>query len=242
MVALQRAVALGTDINTIPKASENFSSSFASPSRDIWINSLWLASLALTLSVALVAGLVQQWLSYYVADITGHTPKKQACTRHYRFTGLNLWNVPAIIELLPVLMNTSLFLFFLGLVLFTQELSGMTIVMWFLVALMVVLIFVYAGMSFIPIWNAQCPYKTSLSKVYAAALSFIYVLAGYMEEQLKISPRGLEQREVSPRMMVRHLRRLKGRMESAFKSCFKAPMHKVSEKVGTHTTDMCRHG
>lgn len=176
MVALQRATALGTDINLIPKASESFTTSFTSSTRNIWINSLWLASLALTLSVALVAGLVQQWLNYYVADITGHSPKKQACIRYYRYTGLKRWNVPAIIELLPVLMNASLFLFLIGLILFTRDLTGMNAVGWFLVTLTGALFLVYAGMSFLPIWSAQCPYKTSLSKVFIGSLYLIYLL------------------------------------------------------------------
>lgn len=251
MVALQRATALGIDVNLIPKASENFSTPFTSSSRDIWINSLWLVSLALTLSVALVAGLVQQWLSYYVADISGQTPKRRACTRYYRYTGLNKWNVPAIIELLPVLMNTSLFLFFVGLILFTQDLSGMNVVRWFLVSITGVLLVVYVGMSFLPIWNAQCPYKTSLSRLYAASLWPIFILAKVRveKERERERERKRERKRERERWLMkrpyvsgdaatfsrRMLKRLAGWIKTIILNLFTKPLNALSKKVAFHS-------
>lgn len=169
MVALQRATASGINIDQIPKSSESVTT-FVSSTRDIWINSLWITSLVLTLATALVAGMVQQWLNYYVSGIAGGSAKNRACTRRYRFTGLTYWNVPAIIEALPVLMNTSLFLFFVGLILFTRDLSGTGTLTWVLIGLTLALFALYVGSSFMPILFPHCPYKTSLSRVYVGFL------------------------------------------------------------------------
>lgn len=173
-VALQRAAISGQDIQKIPRSSIDYNSPVMPSSRDLWINGLWFVSLFLTLSTALVAGMVLQWLNFYVADITGGTSKDVACTRHYRFVGMNKWNVPAIIESLPVLMNTSLFFFLAGLVLFCQDLSATNAITWLLVALSLILLVVYCGTGLVPVWDPQCPYKTSLSKAYTSVLFVVH--------------------------------------------------------------------
>lgn len=113
-----------------------------------------------------MCGLIKQWLQFYSKDIYGADPKTRALTRQFRYEGLIRWGVPEIIEALPVLMNIALFLFFAGLVLFCQDLSNTMGVTWFLVALTAGTLLLYIISSFIPVWNPQCPYKTSLSKLY----------------------------------------------------------------------------
>ncbi|PBK88550.1 hypothetical protein ARMGADRAFT_937131, partial [Armillaria gallica] len=92
---------------------------FFSPSRsDEWLNSLWFMSLALSLITALVAVLVKQWLHQYVAIVSDSSPRDRARIRHLRYAGLQTWQVPMIIGLLPVLLHASLALFFAGLAVF----------------------------------------------------------------------------------------------------------------------------
>lgn len=135
-----------------------------------------------------------------------------------------------------MLMNTSLFLFFVGLVLFTQDLSGMNIVRWFLVLLTGILFVVYAGMSVLPIWNAQCPYKTSLSRLYAASLWPIFVLANYIEEQLRqelwiqIRRRANVSGDPVP-FSRRILKRLAGWIKTLTLNLFTKPLYGLSKKV-----------
>lgn len=166
MISLQRASASGGTVASVPKSVLAYDTTFVSSGSDVWINGLWLVSLALTLSTAVIAGLVKQWLHYYMAEITDTTPKARALTRQFRYKGLLRWNVPGIIESLPILMNTSLFLFFTGLILFVQKLSRTVSITWFLAGVTAILFVVYFGTSFLPIWDPQCPYKSSLSKVY----------------------------------------------------------------------------
>lgn len=166
LVVIQRTAATNGNITAVPQSSITFNTQFSSSLRDIWLNGLWIASLVTTLTTAIASGLIKQWLQYYVKDISGANPKTRALTRQYRYTGLIRWGVPQIIEALPVLMNISIFLFFTGLVLLVEDLSDMNGVTWFVVGMTIVTFLTYAISSFVPIWNPQCPYKTSLSKFY----------------------------------------------------------------------------
>ena len=87
------------------------------------MNGLWIVSLGLTLMTTLIIGLIKQWLNYYLSNVDG-SPKHRACIRRFRYNAVYIWGVSAIIELLPILMNVSLLLFFAGLVLFSHGLNG----------------------------------------------------------------------------------------------------------------------
>lgn len=173
-VALQRAAILNINISHIPSSKLSFESSTMPSKADVWINGLWIVSLYLTLATALVVGVVLQWINFYMVDIPSGTSRDRACTRQYRSAGLNRWHVPAIIETLPVLMNVALFLFLAGFIIYIQGLSGLQAITWLIVPLSWILLLVYSVASMIPVAIAQCPYKTSLSKVYIGILWVIH--------------------------------------------------------------------
>lgn len=178
-VALQRAVATSGNTNSVPTSNLTHDSAFKPESRDIWLNGLWFVSLAITLSVALVTGLIKQWLNFYISETAG-TPKHIACTRQYRYMGLSSWGVSPIIEVLPLLMNTSLFLFLVGLILFLQGFSGTRGII-IAVAVLTSAVFVFYILSGgIPIWRPQCPYKTSLSQIFNYSIGLIKLVAIYV--------------------------------------------------------------
>lgn len=176
LVVIQRTAAMNGNITAIPQSSITFNTQFSSSLRDIWLNGLWIASLVTTLTTAIASGLIKQWLQYYAKDISGANPKTRALTRQYRYTGLVRWGVPQIIEALPVLMNISIFLFFTGLVLLVEDLSNMVGVAWFLVGMTGITFLTYVVSSFIPVWNPQCPFKTSLSKLYNGIFRAIWLV------------------------------------------------------------------
>ncbi|PBK79539.1 hypothetical protein ARMGADRAFT_1049129 [Armillaria gallica] len=97
--------------------------SFSPSPSDEWINSLWFVSLTLSLITALVTVLVKQWLHQYVAVVSDSSARDRARIRHMRFAGLQTWQVPMIIGLLPVLLHVSLALFFAGLAIFLFSLD-----------------------------------------------------------------------------------------------------------------------
>lgn len=193
LVALQRATATGGDISQVPPSLITFTSAVSPSLSDIWLNGLWIVSLVLTLSTAVLAGLVKQWLHFYLTDVTG-SPKRRACTRKYRYTGLSQWGVPTIIEILPVMMNTSLFLFFIGLILFVQDLASTDALMWLLVGLASALFGLYVLSALLPLWLPRCPYKTSLSTIYAACFGIMEILFFRVQESSRLAQISLKEK------------------------------------------------
>ncbi|SJL12542.1 uncharacterized protein ARMOST_15970 [Armillaria ostoyae] len=104
---LKATASNGTQIS-IPSTPTSF---FSSSRSDEWLNSLWFVSLTLSLITALVAVLVKQWLHQYVAIVSDSSAHGRARIRHLRYAGLQTWQVPMIIGLLPVLLHVSLALF-----------------------------------------------------------------------------------------------------------------------------------
>ena len=175
LVGLQRAASTGGNFSAIPESSLSFGSSVTPTSRDLWLNGLWLVSLALTLMTALITGIIKQWLNYYTSDVSGSS-EYRSCLRQFRHRGLSLWGVSAIIELLPVLMNISLLLFFVGLILYTQDLTGTEHITKAIIAVTSSSFAFYLVTSALPILLPQCPYKTSLTSILLPAWRFAQIL------------------------------------------------------------------
>ncbi|KAF8894368.1 hypothetical protein CPB84DRAFT_1295632 [Gymnopilus junonius] len=79
-----------------------------------WVNGLWFAALACSLSGALVCMLAKQWIQP-LPNISG-SPKHRARQRQRRHTQLQSWHVFAVISALPLLLHISLLLFFAGVI------------------------------------------------------------------------------------------------------------------------------
>jgi hypothetical protein len=187
MIKLQRAASVGGDASAVLSSSLTHDTTFIPMKRDIWLNGIWFVSLGLTLSTALITGMIKQWLHFYLADISG-TPKDRASTRQFRYAGLSIWGVPTIIKLLPILMNTSLLLFFIGLALFTQGLTGAEGITAVVIFMTSVLFLFYLVSSLLPIWKPQCPYKTSLSSVFNTGLKLARLFGWCVIHNTLISP------------------------------------------------------
>ncbi|PBK79527.1 hypothetical protein ARMGADRAFT_882422, partial [Armillaria gallica] len=112
---LLKTITLNGSQSSLPSSP---TTTFSPSPSDQWINSLWFVSLMLSLITALVAILVKQWLHQYVAVVSDSSACDRARIRHMRFAGLQTWQVPMIIGLLPVLLHVSLALFFASLSIF----------------------------------------------------------------------------------------------------------------------------
>ncbi|KAL1748726.1 hypothetical protein HDZ31DRAFT_29045, partial [Schizophyllum fasciatum] len=166
MVALQRAWASGLPDGDVPRSKLPLDAAAATP-LDYWCNGLWFASLTLSLSAALMAVLVKQWLQAYTLNVSG-TPREQALTRQFRLIGVERWNVPLIIGLLPVLLHISLLLFFIGLSLYVFTFDA--IIAWVVVGTATSVYMLYFAANVLPMFDPQCPYKTPISQYgYAIA-------------------------------------------------------------------------
>ncbi|KAL0569561.1 hypothetical protein V5O48_012402 [Marasmius crinis-equi] len=133
----------------------------ASPTRQIhWVNGLWFAALACSLSTALIAMLAKQWLQAYTPLVSG-SPRLRARNRHARYIQFEVWHVPAILNALPLMLHTALLLFFAGLiVLLWSEDIGITIATWIIVAVSYIFYFISI---WLPLMYPDCPYHHPVS-------------------------------------------------------------------------------
>ncbi|KAH9476274.1 hypothetical protein JR316_0011847 [Psilocybe cubensis] len=99
---------------TVSVPSDLLPSPFSVTSSDVRINAVWFLSLTLALTTVLIGILCLQWLREYQRDAS--LPHKDAVAlRQMRYEGLLYWRVPDILTALPILLQTSLILFFVGL-------------------------------------------------------------------------------------------------------------------------------
>ncbi len=139
---------------------------------DVWVNSLWFFSLALSLTTALVAVLTKQWLHQYISVVSDISPLGRGRIRQYRYMGLEKWQVPMIIGLLPILLHVSLGLFFTGLCIYLFALHA--VIAYTVASLSGIVYAAYLVFLFLPLFHYNCPYKTPLTDYLFGIYRTIY--------------------------------------------------------------------
>ena len=89
----------------------------------IAVNCLWFASLLASLGASLCAIICKGWLTEYT---TGRNPVGgllRACRRHIRFVAFRQLNVHTLVAFLPVLLHSSVLLFFAGAVVYLLQMD-----------------------------------------------------------------------------------------------------------------------
>ena len=131
----------------------------------VWVNAIWVLSLVLSIMSALSAILVQQWARRYL-----HIPqipssaRDQARVRSFLFFGAHKYGIKNAVELTPMLLHLSIFLFFAGLVMFFFIVyKTIAIVLTISLGLFGV---VYLVLTILPCIDNRCPYRTPLSNVW----------------------------------------------------------------------------
>ncbi|KIK52830.1 hypothetical protein GYMLUDRAFT_100553 [Collybiopsis luxurians FD-317 M1] len=114
LILLQVIQQLRNSSNPIP---ENLSRSaeFSVTPLAIRINVFWFSSLALSLSCAIIGILCKQWLREYQRD-AALSPKDALMLRQTRLESFERWKVDDILSALPLLLQSALVLFFVGIV------------------------------------------------------------------------------------------------------------------------------
>ncbi|KAF9467114.1 hypothetical protein BDZ94DRAFT_1280471 [Collybia nuda] len=82
---------------------------FSVSSTSVAINTLWFASLTLSLAAVVISILCKQWLHEY-QRYDNFTTDEAFLIRGLRYRGLMAWRVPEIIASLPLLLQTALIL------------------------------------------------------------------------------------------------------------------------------------
>ncbi|TRM59216.1 hypothetical protein BD626DRAFT_462651 [Schizophyllum amplum] len=79
------------------------------------INTLWFSSLTLSLSSALIGIVSKQWLREFLRE-TGHSHQTNMSVRQIKYEGLMEWYVGPIIATIPLMLQSALFLFLIGII------------------------------------------------------------------------------------------------------------------------------
>lgn len=144
--------------------SKNPAQSFSPPIWAIWVNGLWFLSLTISLSCALLATFVQQWVPRYLRVAYPRSSlHKRARLRAFYAEGIENFHFPRIVEIIPMLLHISFFLLFAGLsvFLFNVNLTIFKVVTaW--IALCVIL---YAFVNVMPIFYKNSPFFGPLSEL-----------------------------------------------------------------------------
>ena len=162
---LQISTQLGTISNgtlpNLPTLPSPSLTAFNPPASAFRINGLWFASLTLSLITASLGMLVKQWLREYMAGEM-ISPKERCRVRHFRTQGVVRWRVFEIAAFLPMLLQLSLILFFIGMLYFIR--LGDATICWAISSIVALYMLFYATTTISPVFSAQSPFKTSLLK------------------------------------------------------------------------------
>ena len=125
------------------------------------VNIFWLISLVCSLSAALLATLVQQWVRSHAPYNTRNSRNPLKTARIRLFLLENAKRLPVVAEAVPGLIHVSLLLFFWGLGDLILHIDKPVFVAT--VVPLVVCVFLYLYCVVAPIWNPQSPYRTPFS-------------------------------------------------------------------------------
>jgi hypothetical protein len=129
---------------------------------DIRVNVFWFMALVFSLSAALLAILVQQWVRDYMHVFQRYSdPLKSARLRQYLHEGSEGWYMPVVAEAVPGLLHVSLFLFLVGLCDFVLSIN--TTVGLSTTVPIAITGFLYIFTTFAPVIYPQSPYQNSFS-------------------------------------------------------------------------------
>jgi len=137
---------------------------FEPPATSLVCNIFWFLSLALALTCSLLATFVQQW----TRDFIHKTALKPSSVRRARITaylhyGLQDFRMHTFVDVIPILLHISLFLFFSGLVAFLLPVNR--ILTYVMAAVLAVFLAIYFGLTFFPLCYLNSPYRTPMSGV-----------------------------------------------------------------------------
>ena len=152
----------------------------------VWVNAMWLISLVLSLTSALIATLLQQWARRYVETPKVQSePNHRARVRWFLFLGTDIYKMRLLVEIAPTLLHLSVYLFFAGLVIVFHTINKkVAIAIDVSVGLFVL---AYIMLSILPCLDVRCPYRTPMSYIlwYPCHISLSFAarcLHGLMEQ------------------------------------------------------------
>jgi hypothetical protein len=164
----------------------------------VCVNTVWALSLVLSLTSAMLAILIQQWVRRYTElPLSPRLSSERARVRSYLFLGTLKFGMHHAVEAPPIFLHLSVFLFLIGLVMFFFVVHK-TIAT-------VLSIFVgingmaYFTLSILPCLYRNCPYGTPVSSIrlwhasaFFAAFCFRWILRQFHALVVPYNPGDVE--------------------------------------------------
>ncbi|KAI0062720.1 hypothetical protein BV25DRAFT_1779396, partial [Artomyces pyxidatus] len=165
VVQISQQIAADPDETQVPQPISLNSTSFRPSSSALRVNILWFLSLALSLSCALSATLMQQWARRYISNTQDSqragAPQRQGLIHAHLFIGLQTFRFNEAVEAFPTLLHASVVLSFVGLLDFLFSID--TAVAYVLLAFVIMCAVIYLGLTLLPLAWPNSPYPTPLS-------------------------------------------------------------------------------
>ena len=143
--------------------------------------------------------MLQQWARRYQrVAFPRHRPQKRARIHAFYRHGVDKWHILQAVEVLPLLLHISLFVFFAGLSTF---LYGVNRTIFKVVTAWIgVCVIIYVSLSIIPITSKDSPYYTPLSSVFSFCLTgirylFLRMFPSFNRQQPPSSDRGEDHKD-----------------------------------------------
>ena len=149
--------------HTVTRSTLTKQPTFSPQNYAVWVNLLWFLSLTLSLICALLATSLQQWARRYIriTQPPRLSPHARARIRAFFSDGIDKSHLTNPVEVLPLLLHLSLFLFFAGLLIYLFNINlTVAIAVVCCVGLFTV---VYAWATLMPFLRHNSPYYTPLS-------------------------------------------------------------------------------
>ncbi|KAF5343911.1 hypothetical protein D9758_012115 [Tetrapyrgos nigripes] len=145
---------------------------FQPPAASLFCNTMWFLSLTFALTCSLLATFVQQWTRDFIHKTSMRpSPVRHARVLAFAYLGMKEFGMHTFVDMVPMLLHISLFLFFAGLIGFLFEVNRpLTYVM---ACVSFPVLASYVTLSLLPLLNPASPYRTPLSNVlwrYASIL------------------------------------------------------------------------
>ncbi len=152
-------------------------SPFHAPTSALLTSTLWLLSLIVSLTCALLATLLQQWARRYLLITQSHGSKlhDRARIRSFFAEGVIKYHLPMVVDALPALLHISVFFFFAGLLVFIYNIHHS---LFFLILPPIVFCGIaYSVLTLIPIFRHSSPYQTPLSSLaWSCCMRFLQMV------------------------------------------------------------------
>ncbi|KAK7017716.1 hypothetical protein R3P38DRAFT_2716441 [Favolaschia claudopus] len=153
---------------------------FEVPLSSLVCNGLWFVSLGLSLICALLSTFVEQWARDFLHKTERvHSPIRRARVFSFLFYGLTRFEMHTIVDIIPLLLQLSLLLFFAGLAAFLLPINN--IMTGIVVSILAIFAACYTLITVLPLIFLECPYRTPLSK-------FLWRFVHYLTEPLGVVP------------------------------------------------------